>query len=297
MVLTTVAVLYLTFAAVPIESPGVRCVLVVPPDEEPWPDSQQRLDLVLKDAQWWYSCQMEAHGYGAKTFSLETDAEGRVVVHVARLKDPPPTTDANGLRLAVIQEAEKIVGDPRKRRGTIMVLVYNGYYWSDRAKFHMTPMGFGAGGRWAHFTAWHYFSVNPNAWMVKTPVPDLPENNPYFPPLHTKVIQAFSGDGVKSVAQRSSVGHGVFLHEMGHAFGLPHPPKEAPRVPGDIMAAGMWAARGNFVGSLRNEFACLTAANAAALNKNPLFQVRDVGPPSSKAARSIGARGAIRSRD
>lgn len=287
--------LLLTVLAKAREAPGVRCVLVVPPDEQPWPDASKRLDLVLKDAQWWYSCQMEANGYGPKTFSLELNELGKVVVHIARLTEPvTETSDSNELRSAVIEAAEKVVGTPGQRGRTLMVLVYNGYYWTDRKKYQMQPMGSGANGRWSHFTGWHYFSINPNGWNDSTPVPNLSERNAFFPPLHTRVLQAFQGDGVRSVAERTSVGHGVFFHEMGHSLGLHHPPKDAPRIVGNVMAGGIWLTRGNFVEAVRNEWCCLSPSDAAVLNENPLFQLREVGMPSSGAPRRVGMRGATK---
>ena len=71
------------------DSPGVRCVLVVPAGEKAEPEALKRLDTVMKDAQWWFSCQMAAYGYGPKTFSLELDEKGKVVVHLATLKKDP----------------------------------------------------------------------------------------------------------------------------------------------------------------------------------------------------------------
>ena len=70
--------------------PTVKVFLVVPPDTKPFEDAAERLTLVLKDIQWWYSCQMEAHGYGAKTFPLELTPNGQVQIHLVRLGNRQP---------------------------------------------------------------------------------------------------------------------------------------------------------------------------------------------------------------
>lgn len=291
----TLATLALLASAV-IQTPaaGVKCVLILPPGQNPTPGIEEKLDTVLKDVQWWYSCQMEGHGYGGKTFSLELDEKGKVVVHIARMPDSAtPTTDAEGHRSAAIIEAEKVVGNPAARKGTVMVLAYDGYYWTDRDKYQMKPMGWGLNGRWAHLTGWHIYGINPKAFSEPTPIPSLPESNPHLSPLATKTFQAFNGDGSRTVGERASCSHGTFIHEMGHSFGLHHPEPGDPKWIGDMMTGdGFWNTRGNFVSS-RSDWCSLTPPQAAILNNNPLLQVRTVGPPSTGASRAVGMRGAV----
>lgn len=285
----------------PDEPPGVKCVLVLPPNEQPWPQAFDRLDTVLKDAQWWYSCQMEGYGYGPKTFSLETDEEGKVVVHIARLEKAPDlpvgalrtSAPASGARSAVIIAAEKIVGNPRARKGTVMVLAYNGYFWTDREKLDMLPMGYGLNGRWAHLTGWHLFGINSKAFTNSTPIPSLPEVNPYFPPIATSVFQAGLVDGIRTVGERASGSHGSFIHEIGHSFGLHHPGANDHRFIGDVMTRDFWNMRGNFVPDFPGRWCCLTPGQAATLDRNPLFQPRKTEPPSTGAPRSLGMSGAF----
>jgi hypothetical protein len=281
--------------------PVVKCVLVLPPGAEPWAEARERLDAGLKDAQWWYACQMEALGYGAKTFALETDEKGKVVVHVAHVdREPelPPGTArtedaASGARSGTVLAAERVVGNPRARKGSVMVLAYDGYYWTDRAKLDMLPMGFGLSGRWAHLSGWHLYGLNAKLFTEATPVPSLPETNRFFPPLATRVYQAWKGDGTRSVGERASCSLGSFLHEMGHSFGLHHPGKGDPRIPGDVMTGDYWNVRGNFVAGMPEAWCCLTPAQAAELNKSPLFRVRKVARPSTGASRTLGAKGAF----
>lgn len=280
------------------EEPCLKCVLVLPPGGQAWSEAANRLDTVLKDTQWWYSCQMEALGYGAKTFALETDDRGKVVIHIVRLPREPEipagasreSEPASGARSATILEAEKVMGNPRQRKGSIMVLVYDGYYWTDREKLQMLPMGYGANGHWAHLSGWHLHGLNPACFTEATPVRELSEQNPFFPPLATKIYQAGGDSG--TVGERASGSYGTFFHEIGHSFGLHHPPAGSPRIAGDVMS-DYWTARGNFVPNLQGAFCALTPEEAAIVNKCPLFQVRQIGGSSTGAPRGLGAKGAF----
>ena len=59
----------------------VRVLYVVPNDREPDPDMDTQLDTLMKEAQQFYAGLMEFHGFSRKTFRLETDATGNVIVH------------------------------------------------------------------------------------------------------------------------------------------------------------------------------------------------------------------------
>jgi hypothetical protein len=282
----------LVSAGASAETPGVRCVLVVPPETKPWSDAQGRLTLVLKDVQWWYSCQMEGHGYGAKTFSLETDASGKVVVHIARLADRAPR-DPNALRQACVAAGERILGDPRQRKGTVMAIVYNGYIWTDEKQFRVEPHGRAVAGRWAFFTAWHFFNVAPAAWRIEESPDRYANLEGVLDPIHHKVLKATGG--IATVGRITSSGHGGFAHELGHAFGLHHRVAGQARVKGDLMTTDLWMMRGNFLGEILNDWTCLHPLDAAILDKNPLFRIRMVGPPSTGVPREVGMRGVQKS--
>ena len=59
----------------------VRVIYFLPKDRPPQPDMDTKLDILIKDVQQFYADEMERHGFGRKTFRLETDATGNTVVH------------------------------------------------------------------------------------------------------------------------------------------------------------------------------------------------------------------------
>ncbi len=59
----------------------VRVIYFIPTDREPDPNMNEKLDTLLKESQDFYADQMEAHGFGRKTFRFEADDAGNVVVH------------------------------------------------------------------------------------------------------------------------------------------------------------------------------------------------------------------------
>ena len=63
------------------QRPIVRLIYFLPNDRAPQPDIDVKMDRLIKDVQLFYAEQMEAHGFGRKTFQFETDARGNAVVH------------------------------------------------------------------------------------------------------------------------------------------------------------------------------------------------------------------------
>ena len=59
----------------------VRLVYFLPKDRPARPERITALQQLIKDAQAFYAEQMEHHGYGRKTFRIETDKDGEPVVH------------------------------------------------------------------------------------------------------------------------------------------------------------------------------------------------------------------------
>ena len=59
----------------------VRTVYFLPNDRPARPDRVAALRQLIKDAQQFYAGEMHRHGFGGKTFTIETDDNGEPVVH------------------------------------------------------------------------------------------------------------------------------------------------------------------------------------------------------------------------
>lgn len=81
LTLGTLTFLPNTFAQGVLSDPSVRLVYFLPSDRPARPDRIAALRELIKDVQEFYAEQMESHGYGRKTFNIETDANGTPVVH------------------------------------------------------------------------------------------------------------------------------------------------------------------------------------------------------------------------
>lgn len=138
--------------------------------------------------------------------------------------------DFNGLPVATVKRTSPPV-------------VFNGYYWLNKAEMTLCPAGLGSGGRWAHLTGYHYFNVCPAAWRIATPLADYDDPQGLFPKEHIRMLKALYGKQLlESRPGRIRVpmglqcdGHGIFAHEMGQSFGLGHPEPGEPTVKGNIM--------------------------------------------------------------
>ena len=63
------------------DRPIVRLIYFLPRDRQPQTDMDAKMDNLIKDVQQFYADQMEAHGFGRKTFVFEVDEHGKAVVH------------------------------------------------------------------------------------------------------------------------------------------------------------------------------------------------------------------------
>ena len=59
----------------------VRLIYFLPSDRAPEQDIDSKLDTMIKNVQKFYADEMERHGFGRKTFTFETNADGNALVH------------------------------------------------------------------------------------------------------------------------------------------------------------------------------------------------------------------------
>ena len=59
----------------------VRLIYFLPSDRSPQQDIDPKLDTLIREVQQFYANEMERHGFGRKTFTFETDVNGKAVVH------------------------------------------------------------------------------------------------------------------------------------------------------------------------------------------------------------------------
>ena len=77
----TLIVLPRSFAQGPLEQPSIRLVYFLPNDRPARPDRIEALRQLIKETQQFYADEMERHGFGRKTFRVETDRGGEPIVH------------------------------------------------------------------------------------------------------------------------------------------------------------------------------------------------------------------------
>ena len=70
-----------SFAQGPLAQPSVRLIYFLPKDRPARPDRIEALRQLIKDTQQFYADEIERHGYGRKTFRVETDRSEEPIVH------------------------------------------------------------------------------------------------------------------------------------------------------------------------------------------------------------------------
>ena len=103
----------------------VRLIYFLPNDRAPQKDINAEMDRLIKDVQQSYAEVMENHGFGRKTFRLETDSDGKVVVHHVNGRFPDAYYHT-GTYDKVVREETSEQFDPTKNIYLVVLDVSNG---------------------------------------------------------------------------------------------------------------------------------------------------------------------------
>ena len=95
-----------SFAQVDLSQPRIRLIYFLPKDRPTRPERKVALQKLILDTQAAFAYQMEVHGFGRKTFTLEIDKEGKPVVHHVngKFNDAHYTKDVSDKVLGEIDE-------------------------------------------------------------------------------------------------------------------------------------------------------------------------------------------------
>ena len=91
----------------PAYPPQIRLIHFFPSDRTLQPNIDIELETLIKQTQDFYAVQMESRGFGRKTFQLETDSNGRPVVH--HVQGSSPAEDYISQRILIVKELENLL--------------------------------------------------------------------------------------------------------------------------------------------------------------------------------------------
>jgi hypothetical protein len=245
---------------------SLHIVYYTPADRAPAPNYEQRLEVIMEDIRSFYRDGMERLGFGSKTFPLERDASGKLIIHLVKGKAPeasfpswkerPGTGDpaiAGGKVVDECRPALEAAGISLDR-DTVLIFC-NLATWDEKAKTfrHHSPY-FGTWG----FAGGLCFAAD----SVILNLDDIPKKEPM---LNDQEY------GEMSLGKFNTIFIGGIAHELGHAFRLPHCGErwDEKSLGTSIMGAGNHTYREERRGEGKGSF--LTMAGAMRLAGNPLF--------------------------
>lgn len=254
--------------------PMVRVAYVIPSNRSPQPDGVANLQHVVKTGQQFFKDQMEQNGFGPKTFTYETEADGVTplihVVHVTETDDYL-RDDLWGRT----SQAAMNAGVTLWAQGEVWILVPEAHL--------MQPDGTVLGGvaLGASFGTGDLPGVSmigsnaiplfkPDMITNDTPYDGniLPSIGPY-PMRQDVTFPWFEGRTYSSLA---SSWYGALWHETGHAFGLAHDFRNDNNFHGNLMGNGLRGTRGSlYPDRYSQDYTRLEYASALILNVSHFF--------------------------
>lgn len=234
------------------DRPVVRVVYFIPTDRKPEPDYRARLDRVMSEVQRFYRSGMAENGYGKITFELDRDPKGALRIYEVRAKGPMRDYGRNAsskVRREVKAALAKDNIDIDRETIIIFQLLLE---WRGDKAVEIGPYVGGGGPRSG--TAWVFDDAKLDPQLLTSRKP----GGYYHRPC--------------SVGQFNTHYIGGVIHELGHAFGLPHDCEQAndrPRRGRSLMGGGNHTYGQERRGEGKGAF--LSAASALPLWVHPLF--------------------------
>lgn len=252
----------------------VRVAYVVPSNRTPQSNAVARLQLALRRYQDWYRDQMDRNGFGPKSFRYETEADGttpKVYVADVSATDEYLRGDIWGRTISAASGAGVPIWTSRQvwwliseahaesSNGSISGGTALGASYGSGDDAGVAMLG---GDSLARFHA--AYLTNDSGYAGRT----MPELGPY-PLVQDVSFPWFEGSSLSSIS--SSV-LGAGLHEMSHAFGLPHDFRNDENFKGNLMGNGLRGIRGNIhADKYPTDYTRLTYASALALSVSRYF--------------------------
>ncbi len=253
---------------------SIRVAYLIPTNRVAQVDAVYKLQTTVLAYQWWYRDQMERNGFGSKTFRYESEPDGvtpRIHVRTVNVSDEHLRGDLWGRTL----EAATAAGVPIWASKQIWWLVPEAHLLNaDGTLVGGTALGasFGSGDDAG-------VGMVGSDGLVRMKPEYLFDNRNYsglfLPELGTprmvqdKTFPWFEGTTISSVSS-SIVGAG--LHELSHAFGLPHNFRNDDNMHGNLMGNGLRGWRGAiYPDRYGADYARLSYGNALFLNSSRYF--------------------------
>jgi len=249
----------------------VRVIYVVPMDAEPWGDAKRRATECLEDIQWFFADEMKKLCYGPKTFEIAYDEGGALVFH--QIGSPLTKEEFRKEYWNNCKNAAQADG----LRSANDVAVY--FYESYLITCGKEPCAGARGSGGEAFLSSLHLKMARREWIAN----DNEYGGEFFDWISSEPMQddtlSWHGRGRK-LGDVAGSAFGVIAHELGHCFGLSDDRTNDRNRKGNLMGNGCRGMRGYFRPDLTNDFCVLSEQNAAVLDKNDFFAVRDLKPKS-----------------
>ncbi|MBN1917709.1 MAG: NPCBM/NEW2 domain-containing protein [Verrucomicrobia bacterium] len=250
----------------PIRPPhqAVYIVYFNPADRECLPRYQERVDRVMTEVTAWYAKEMKRNGFGERTFPLERDEDGKLIIHVV-----------NGSR--VYAEGEAMGHEEIRDKQVKPVLLGEGIDIDQEHIIIFQNLNFVTEGEgeisvrcWAPYCGGGGTEQG-TAWVTDYALLDV-EN------LSNTTMMVDLGFKEKWTLSRYVISHlGGVAHEFGHALGLPHNAEtdaQRAELGTALMGSGNYHLFAERISDDKGAY--LTKAHATILSSHPLFNPKPV---------------------